>query len=98
MTDFKAWIAPEGAVVAPPVHPETIVDVIYSDRTEGENLPARCLNWSSVGDGPCIVAYAVVREYREPLEGWAVSVYLTARQAKQVHPGCTPFFVREVLE
>lgn len=64
MTDFKLWISPAGEVVAPPVHPMTTVDVIYSDGGKGTYIHARNLNWSSAGDGPNIIAYSVVEEYK----------------------------------
>ena len=99
MTDFIAWIPPAGYAVDPPVHPMTVVDVIYNDRSE-DNACAANLNWSGEGDGPKIIAYSVVLEWVEPVkarEGWVVAVFETARQAKQVYPGMTPFLVREVL-
>jgi hypothetical protein len=67
--EFIGWTPPPGAVVDPPVHPETRVQVIYSDGDIGStDWPAAEINWSAVGDGPRVVAYAVVREYKpEPV-------------------------------
>ena len=78
MTDFQAWTPPPGAVVEPPVHVETLVDLFYSDASHSvESVRAGDLNWSSVGDGPSIVAYAVVQEYKPaPREWWAVGKHL----------------------
>ncbi len=89
MTDFKAWIAPEGAVVAPPVHPETQVHVIYSDgELPNHYQVARKINWSTYGDGPHVVAYRVVEEYREPVkprEWWAFGQHLHVTYDKAAH-------------
>jgi hypothetical protein len=66
MTTFIGWTPPPGVeVVPPPVHPETRVRVIYSDaHVDEDEYLAHRLNWSAVGDGPSIVAYAVVEEYK----------------------------------
>lgn len=68
MTDFIPYIAPPGPVVEPPVHPETIVDTIWSDGDTVGGRFARHVNWSAEGDGPHIVAYRVVQEYVEPVK------------------------------
>jgi len=87
MTTFIGWTPPPGVeVVPPPVHPETKVAVIYSDGEQDEFMPARCLNWSAEGDGPRVVAYAVVEEYKpapEPREWWAYNgiMFKTERAA-----------------
>lgn len=85
MTDFKAWIAPEGAVVEPPVHRETIVDVVFSDGAREDCRFAHNFNWSTYGEGPHVVAYRVVEEYREPVkprEWWAVGRHLHDSEAE----------------
>jgi hypothetical protein len=65
MTDFTAWIPPAGEVVDPPVHPETVINVIYSDGQYTRcSAPASAFNWSASGDGPRVVGYAVVEEYK----------------------------------
>jgi len=67
MTNYIGWTPPPGVgVVAPPVHPQTVVDVIYSDGGSAVDCGtlAGDLNWSAVGDGPAIVAYAIVEEYK----------------------------------
>ena len=88
MTDFKAWIAPEGAVVAPPVHPETQVHVIYSDgELPNHYQVARKINWSTYGDGPHVVAYRVVEEYREPVkprECWSYGAHIRDTEADAI--------------
>jgi len=74
--DYVGWTPPPGVgVVEPPVHPATVVDVIYSDGGSAVDCGtlAGDLNWSAVGDGPSIVAYAVVQEYKPapgPREWW----------------------------
>lgn len=76
MTTYIGWTPPPGvAVVAPPVHPKTTVIVMFSDDSR-KRTKAKYLNWSSVGDGPCIVAYAVVSEYKpapEPREWFDIA-------------------------
>lgn len=76
MTAFIGWTPPPGvAVVPPPCHVETTVDLMFSDRSELAGVRAGSQNWSAVGDGPSIVAYAVVEEYKPaPREvvAWAV--------------------------
>lgn len=74
MTDFQGWTPPPGEVVAPPVHPETKVLFMWSDgvRDDQPRL-AGSQNWSAEGDGPRVVAYAVVEEYKPaPREFWIV--------------------------
>ena len=68
MTNFIGWTPPPGvAVVPPPVHPKTWVSVLYSDgQFSKTDYEADTFNWSSVGDGPRVVAYAVVEEYVGP--------------------------------
>jgi len=114
MTNYIGWTPPPGVgVVAPPVHFETIVDVIYSDGlfsggTKG--LPgerAGDLNWSAVGDGPAIVAYAIVEEYKpapELREWFALIRYgslVASSQSRedfcQIKDGEEIIHVREVL-
>jgi hypothetical protein len=72
--NFRPWTPPPGAVVGPPVHPETVVSVIFSSAEVSDDWCASSFNWSAEGDGPHIVAYAVVQEYkpepRRPREMW----------------------------
>jgi len=86
MTNYIGWTPPPGvAVVPPPVHPRTVVDVIYSDASNDLHWIARDLNWSAVGDGPAIVAYAVVSEYKpapEPREWWTVGKHMHDSEAE----------------
>jgi hypothetical protein len=106
MTDFIAYIAPPGAVVDPPVHPETRVQVIYSDGDVGStDWPAAEINWSSEGDGPRVVAYRVVEEYtppKVPREWWIVGdceAWRSKLLAEFNRPaGASIIHVREVLE
>jgi len=86
--DYVGWTPPRGVeVVPPPVHPETVVSVIYSDaHVDEDEYLAHRLNWSGVGDGPSIVAYAIVKEYKpapEPREWWACNgiMFKTERAA-----------------
>lgn len=79
MTDFIPYIAPPGPVVEPPVHPETIVDVFWSDGDITHEHWAGRTNWAAEGDGPKIVAYSVVKEYvppKTPREWWCVGQHM----------------------
>ena len=59
-----------------PVHPKSVVE--YITATDGEStygeVEARRLSWVDDEDGWIVVAFRVVKEYREPRECWA---YLT---------------------
>ena len=72
---YIAYIAPERQTCTPPVHAETIVNVIYDDRDYDNNVSAGNINWSRFGDGPKLIAYEVVEEYtppKVPREWWLV--------------------------
>jgi hypothetical protein len=105
MSDFKAWIPPAGEVVKAPVHPQTTVMTMWSDGSLDDDFtPAGDLNWSSVGDGPGIVAYCVVSEYKpapEPQDYWIVSsgFALASREMAELNNplGLPIIHVREVL-
>jgi len=111
MTAFVGWTPPpDDAIVPPPVHVETEVDLIFSDRSELKGVRAGSQNWSSVGDGPAIVAYAVVREYKPApklWEGWMLwcgEVLIgawddeeTAARFGSEYTGVKTIHVREVL-
>jgi hypothetical protein len=74
MTNYIGWTPPPGVAVVPsPVHPETRIDLIYSDGQIVYGTYGPRHNWSGVGDGPSIVAYAVVEEYKPaPEDFWIV--------------------------
>lgn len=92
-----------------PVHPGTIVHVVWADDRNPESpreYVASQINWDSqIGDAPC--AFRVVKEHREPREWW-VNEYEGAlsplyrskekadRDAASGRVRCT--HVREVLE
>jgi len=108
MTTYIGWTPPPGVgVVSPPVHPETVVSVIYSDaHVDEDEYLAHRVNWSSVGDGPSIVAYAVVEEYKPapgPREWWLIGdiAFRSESVAHNVACGKPPdwevIHVREVL-
>jgi hypothetical protein len=76
---YTPYIPPSGAVVTPPVHAETIINVIYTDGDYDHGIRAGNVNWSGEGDGPAVLGYEVVEEYREPpkpREWWAVGRHL----------------------
>ena len=82
--DFLGWTPPPDAVVEPPVHPRTVVNVFYSDGSKNLSCLARDINWSAGGNSPHVVAYAVVEEYKEPpkvAREWWIARNATERYA-----------------
>jgi len=77
-----------------PVHPKTMIFALFDDKS-GDTGQAQDWGWDTPVR-PC--AFRVVTPYREPREGYAVTLFQTAREAKTAHPGSTPIFVREVME
>ena len=71
---YTPYIPPSEGVVTPPVHAETVINVVYTDGDFDRNIRAGNVNWSGEGDGPAVLGYEVVEEYREPREivAWAV--------------------------
>ena len=63
---YTPYIPPSRAWSAPPVHAETIINVVYTDGDFDRNIRAGNANWSGEGDGPAVLGYEVVEEYREP--------------------------------
>ena len=64
--EFKSWTPPPGAVVDPPFANWRKVLGMYSDGSQDdEPKPAGDINWSAEGDGPRVVAYSIVEEYKE---------------------------------
>jgi hypothetical protein len=103
---YTPHIPPSGAVVTPPVHAETIINVVYTDGDYDHGIRAGNVNWSGEGDGPAVLGYEVVEEYREspkPREWWLcagtihpekrLAVYFARR-----HPGEEIVHVVEVME
>lgn len=83
-----------------PVHPETVVDVVVI-RQECEtwrtlNLNASVFDWDAPDGNSEIIAFRVVRAYREPREFWVADVGLGFMEATPETRGA--FKVREVLE
>lgn len=84
-----------------PVHPKSLVRTFFihngkepSTQSDGVQFIAGSHKWD------CVIAFRVVKEYREPREFWIVGVcvFESAREAKTALPGCTPIHVREVTE
>lgn len=89
-----------------PLHPKTLVDVRYSDTkcvvpVEEAGDP-RTVRWTYKWGGAVIVAFRVVKEYREPREFWIIngcSVCETEEHAKRAsYSDDEVIHVREVLE
>jgi hypothetical protein len=102
---YTPHIPPSGAVVTPPVHAETIINVVYTDGDYDHGIRAGNVNWSGEGDGPAVLGYEVVEEYREPptpREWWIVGeceAWKDQRKAELNRPlGASIIHVREVLE
>ena len=102
MTNYNdgAWHGWNGGEC--PVHPESVIEWVWHDAVAprdtrimaaglGEGL-AEHANWLMV------IRFRVVRPYVAPREGWVVSMFDSARQAKIMFPGVEPIRVREVKE
>ena len=85
-----------------PVHPESVVEFIWpsfldKEHTFRETRKASGFSWSVGGDARAFL-FRVVKEHREPREGWTVgTLFTSAREAKTAYPGKEPIRVREVL-
>jgi hypothetical protein len=80
-----------------PVHPQSVVEAIWDDGSgAGYIAEADQLGWGTSETPPCV--FRVVKPYTDPREGYAVTLFRTAREAKTAHPCCDPVFVREVRE
>ncbi len=109
MTNYNdgAWWGWNGGEC--PVHPKTIVHVVWADDRNPESpreYSAVQINWNSqIGDAPCV--FRVVKEYREPREFWVNQYYnsisgpYTSKDVADKGAGMDRkdcFRVREVLE
>lgn len=75
-----------------PVHEEMIGDLTYWDGVTYTGVRMVQFDWSIP------MLFRVTKPYTEPREGYAVTLFRTAREAKVAHPGCNPVFVREVSD
>lgn len=111
MTNYLGWTPPPGvAVVSPPVHVETLVDLFFSDASHSvKSVRAGSQNWSAVGDGPSVVAYRVVEEYKPATElgEWWLAISVSGfvlgawedRSTAESAPGTnSPFTIIHVRE
>jgi hypothetical protein len=83
-----------------PVHPETEVEYIYLDDSIGPCLcqdKAGYFTWNGDDLMP-LVAFRVVKEYKEPREFWVSCGYAFSSEAQALtHSDIEPIHVREVL-
>ena len=63
---YTPYIPPSRAWSAPPVHAETIINVIYTDGDFDRNIRAGNISWSDCETVNTVLGYEVVEEYREP--------------------------------
>lgn len=69
------WIGWNGGEC--PVHPKSVVDVFFADGHRGSSeSEAKILRWSRISSCGDIVAFRVVKEYREPRECWSVGKHM----------------------
>ena len=87
-----------------PVHPKTTVEGYWrhDEKTVVGSAVynrgyAYGLNFAWDGETK-LKLFRVIKEYREPREGWAVVLFATAREAKTAYPGCAPIHVKEITE
>ena len=101
MTDYNdgRWHGWNGGEC--PVHPETVVDAILMDGSRPwgcGNSVAYDLDWDHGPGEKDIIAFRVVKEYREPREVWLQEGYMTGSWivSDKYRPGAVLF--REVIE
>lgn len=73
-----------------PVHPNTVVDVFFADGQKGSTKEeAKVLRWSRISSLGDIIAFRVVKEYRESRECWAVGNHMhgSLAEAERHTPG-----------
>lgn len=80
-----------------PVHPKG--EVRYWMRRPCVALSRRAglLQWQHENCDGDILAFRVIKPYREPREGWVVGVWKTSEEARRI-TGAEPFRVREIME
>ena len=100
MTNYNdgAWHGWNGGEC--PVHPKSMVEAVFDDGLPHVSRSLHHADGFFWEPQSTIIAFRVVKEYREPREFWIVGVYVfeSAREAKTAYPGCTPIHVREVTE
>ena len=88
------WHGWNGGECPDSIHPASLVEFVWhclSAEKAGLGLnDARVIMWAQV------IRFRVVLPYTAPREGYAVTLFKSAREAKTAHPGCDPVFVREV--
>ena len=96
MTDYNdgKWHGWNGGEC--PVHPKSVIEYVWHDesirKTGIATDDASNAAWSQV------LRFCVVNPHTAPREGYAVTLFKSAREAKTAYPGCDPIFVREVTE
>ena len=88
-----------------PVHPKSEVEGIYldddGDTTDESPVSDVAVKFDWLYEASFkLIAFRVVKEYREPREFWIVGAYAfeSPHEAKTAYPGCAPIHVREVTE
>lgn len=83
-----------------PVHPETVVEVVWLDKTAPKRETLIALNFVWDDEISKVVAFRVVKEHREPRE-WFVFVkegFVVGHTVGRDDPDLEVVKVREVLE
>lgn len=82
-----------------PVHPKTEVETVLLDGTAPIRATADMRQWEHVGDKSDIIAFRVVKEYREPREFY-LNIHNMHAVTKHDHLACGEGWitVREFLD
>jgi len=82
-----------------PVHPETEIDAMYDDgmRVSGKAGGKKYVGWTWEGNGSKVIAFRVVKEYREPQKPREWWIKPDSGVVCQIHK-IGYIHVREVLE
>lgn len=86
-----------------PVHPKSVVEWVHVCELNEWSLGIQeKMEAGQLGFNEGIIAFRVVKEYREPREFWIAGqmalAFPSSREAKTAYPGITPIHVREVTE
>jgi len=86
-----------------PVHPKSVVEWVHVCELDAWSLGVKeKMEAGQLGFDDEIIAFRVVKEYREPRDWWIVEGYMmlfqSQEKAQRACPGHTPIHVREVTE
>jgi len=86
MTDYNdgLWHGWNGGEC--PVHPESVVNYASTHNGNSGDIPARALNWAWADSHRLypVIAFRVVKAYREPRECWSYGAHILYTEAEAI--------------